>query len=90
MERINFRKQLIEYFVLSYKTFQLTPSKASEDKESLIEDIKNIDCEKGEITQNFVKSLMTLYTDDNKSSTKNVKISELLIGKKIMKLSMEL
>ena len=90
MERINFRKQLIEYFVLSYKTFQLTPSKASEDKESLIEDIKNIDSEKGEITQNFVKSLMTLYTDDNKSSTKNVKLSELPIGKKIMKLSMEL
>ena len=65
MERINFRKQLIEYFVLSYKTFQLTPSKASVDKESLIEDIKSTDCEKGEITQNFVKSLMTLCTDDN-------------------------
>lgn len=68
MEEISFRKALIESFVGVCKTFQLSPLETTEDADSLIETIKNIDREKGKTTRDFIKSLINLHKSISKET----------------------
>ena len=71
MEKINFReKKIIENFVRVCQNFHSSPREDIEDIYFLINNLKNNDEEKGEITIDFIKSLFDL----NKRLRKETKI----------------
>ena len=66
MKGINFRKVLIKKFIDVSKSFNFSPREVVEDIDSLVEKINIIDREKGQVTKDFVKSVMDLHKFVNK------------------------
>ena len=66
MKGISVRKVLIEKFIGVSKSFNFSPREVVEDIDSLVEKINIIDREKGQITKDFVKSVMDLRKFVNK------------------------
>ena len=66
MKGINFRKVLIKKFIDVSKSFNSSPREVVEDIDSLVEKINIINREKGQVTKDFVKSVMDLHKFVNK------------------------
>ena len=61
MEGINFRRELIENFIEVSKSFERFPQETLLDIDNLVENIKKVDPEKGEIIHEFIECL-SIYT----------------------------
>ena len=59
MEGINFKRDLIEYFMKVSKGSERFPQETLTDVDTLVENIKKVDPEKGEIIQEFIQGVST-------------------------------
>ena len=66
MERINFRKILIENLKTSLSSCRESPRQSKENIDDLVFKIKNIDQEKGVIAHDFIQSLISLHQNVRK------------------------
>ena len=61
MEGIYFKKDLIENFIEVSKSFERFPQETLADINNIVEDIKKVDPEKGEIIHEFIECLINLH-----------------------------
>ena len=66
IERINFRKILIENLKTSLSSCRESPRQSKENIDDLVFKIKNIDQEKGVIAHDFIQSLISLHQNVRK------------------------
>ena len=66
MERINFRKILIENLKTSLSSCRESPRQSKENIDHLVFKIKNIDQEEGVIAHDFIQSLISLHQNVRK------------------------
>ena len=78
MEGINFKRDLIENFIEVSKNFESFPQEALADIDNLVENIKKVDPEKGEIIHKFIECLDGIgkETELHIAFIKNVKALE--------------
>ena len=60
MEGINFKRDLTENFIEVFKSFERLPRETLADIGNPVENIKNVDPEKGEIIHEFIECLIIL------------------------------